>query len=61
MTASISAVDVDIVGKIDSVLKPSGGVIRADSITELTIEKDKVDLSKTKIIYRQDDPKCICA
>lgn len=58
-----STVDADIVGKIDSVLNPSGGVIRADSITELTIEKDKVDPNKTKIICRQDKPKfsCVCA
>ncbi|MCH5191535.1 MAG: DUF3737 family protein [Oscillospiraceae bacterium] len=48
-----STVDADIVGKIDSVLNPSGGIIRADSIAELTIEKDKVDPDKTKIICRQ--------
>ena len=55
--------DADIVGKIDSVLNPPGGVIRADVIAELTIEKDKVDPAKTKIIYRQDEPKsaCVCA
>lgn len=45
-------VDADIVGKIDSVLNPSGGTIRAGSIGELIIEKDKVDPEKTKIIYR---------
>ena len=58
-----STVDADIVGKIDSVLNPSGGVIRADEIGELTIEKDKVDPAKTRIIYRQDEPKpmCVCA
>ena len=58
-----STVDADIVGKIDSVLNPSGGIIRADSIAELTIEKDKVDPDKTKIICRQDvtRAKCICA
>ena len=57
-----STVDADIVGKIDSVLNPSGGVIRADSIDELTIEKDKVDPNKTKIICRQETPKssCVC-
>ena len=56
-----STVDADIVGKIDSVLNPSGGIIRADSIAELTIEKDKVDPAKTKIICRQDGSKCVCA
>ena len=58
-----STVDADIVGEIDSVMNPSGGVIRADSIAELIIEKDKVNPDKTKIICRQDEakPKCICA
>jgi hypothetical protein len=49
-----STVDADITGKIDSVLNPSGGVIRADSIAELKIEKDKVDPDKTTIICRQE-------
>ena len=48
-----STVDADIVGKIDSVLNPSGGVIRAEAIGELTIEKDQVDPGKTNIIYRK--------
>ena len=52
-----STVDADIVGKIDSVLNPSGGVIRADYIDELMIEKDKVDPGKTRIICRQEEPK----
>lgn len=56
-----STVDADIVGKIESVLNPSGGVIRADAIAELIIEKDKVDPDKTKIIYKQDDTKSTCA
>ena len=58
-----STVDADIVGKIDSVFNPSGGIIRADSIAELTIKKDKVDPGKTKIICRQDGAKstCVCA
>ena len=47
-----STVDADIVGKIDSVLNPSGGTIRADFIEELTVEADKVDPGKTKIILR---------
>ena len=48
-----STVDADIVGTIDSVFNPSGGIIRADHINELTVEKDMVDPSKTKIICRQ--------
>ena len=54
-----STVDADIVGKIDSVLNPSGGVIRADYIDELMIEKDKVDPGKTRIICRQEEPKAV--
>ncbi len=45
-----SSVDAQITGKIDSVMNPSSGVIRADAIGELIIEKDKVDPEKTKII-----------
>ena len=47
-----STVDADINGKVDSVLNPKGGIIRADHIDELIIEKDKVDPSATKIIVR---------
>ena len=49
-----STVDAEITGKIDSVMNPSGGVIRADSIDELIIEKDKVDPEKTRIICRRE-------
>ena len=48
-----STVDAQIEGSIESVLNPSGGVIQADAIGELVIEKDKVDPTKTKIICRQ--------
>lgn len=47
-----STVDVQIQGKIDSVLNPSGGTIRADAIGELVVEKDKVNPEKTRIICR---------
>ncbi|MCM1536877.1 MAG: DUF3737 family protein [bacterium] len=50
-----STVDAEIDGKIDSVLNPSGGTIRADKIGELKIEKDKVDPAKTKIICRKEE------
>ena len=58
-----SSVDADIVGKIDSVMNPTSGVIIADSIDELIIEKDKIDPTKTKIICRKDEKKspCECA
>lgn len=51
-----SAVDADIVGKIDSVFNPSQGTIRADFIDELTIEPSRVDPSRTKVVVRQTKP-----
>ncbi len=53
-----STVDVQIDGKIDSVLNPSGGRICADSIGELILEKDKVDSEKTRIICKADAWEC---
>ena len=47
-----STVDADISSKIDSVINPAGGIIKADHIDELIIEKDKVDVNKTKIVVR---------
>lgn len=49
-----STVDVEIDGKIDSVMNPSGGTIQADYIEELIIEKDKVNPDKTVITCRMD-------
>lgn len=49
-----STVDAEINGKIDSVMNPSGGSIRADYIKELIIEKDKVDPDKTVITCSMD-------
>lgn len=45
-----STVDAEIKGKVDSILNPAGGVIRADAIGELIMEKEKVDPEKTEII-----------
>ena len=58
-----STVDADIRGKINSVLNPSGGTIRAEHIGDLIIEKDKIDPSKTKIICSDVDheKQCACA
>lgn len=47
-----STVDAEIEGHIDSVKNPISGSITADSIGELIMEEDKVDVSKTKIIIR---------
>ena len=49
-----STVDVEIDGKIDSVMNPTGGSIRADYIKELIIEKDEVDPDKTVITCTKD-------
>ncbi len=48
-----STVDAEITTKIDSVINPTSGTIKADSIGELILEKDKIDPSKTKIIVRE--------
>lgn len=45
-----SSCDVQITGKVDSVLNPAGGSIKADRIGTLILQKDKIDISKTKII-----------
>ncbi|MCD7709472.1 MAG: DUF3737 family protein [Clostridiales bacterium] len=47
-----STVDADISGKIDSVMNPTSGMIKADSIGELILQKDRIDPAKTKIICR---------
>lgn len=48
-----STVDAEITGKVDSVINPSGGTIRAESIGELILEKDKIDPDKTRIICKE--------
>lgn len=50
-----STVDADIIGNVDSVKNPTRSVIRVDSIGELIIEKDKVNVDDTQIII-----KCPC-
>lgn len=45
-------VDAEITGTIDSVFNPKSGTIRADRIAELTVDKSRVDPSKTKIICK---------
>ena len=47
-----SSVDADIIGSIDSVINPSSGIIRADSIGELIMQPEEVDVNKTTIITR---------
>ena len=45
-----TTVNADIKGKVESVLNPKSGTIKADCINKLTLEEDKVDSSKTEII-----------
>lgn len=45
-----STVDVEVQGKIDSVMNPASGMIRADAIGELIMEKEKIDPGKTQIV-----------
>lgn len=49
-----ATVEADIDGHIDSVMNPTGGSIRADSIGELIMERDRVDPSRTTIICRRE-------
>lgn len=48
-----SDVDAEITGNITSVMNPKSGTIKADSIGTLILQKDMVDLSKTKIICNE--------
>ncbi|MCD8348524.1 MAG: DUF3737 family protein [Lachnospiraceae bacterium] len=48
-----STVNAEIDSHIDSVLNPSGGIIRAESIGELIMERDKIDPEKTTIICKR--------
>lgn len=45
-----STVEAEIDGEITSVMNPAGGFIKADSIGELIMEKDKINPDKTRII-----------
>ena len=45
-----NTVDAQISNRVDSVMNPSGGTIRAKEIKTLIMEKDRVDVNKTKII-----------
>ncbi len=58
-----STVEADITGSVDSVINPSAGSITADSIGELILERDKVDVDKVRIVCREkpEQPvKCAC-
>ncbi len=44
-----SNVDVEVIGEVDSVLNPAGGVIKADVIGELIMDGRKITIDQTKI------------
>lgn len=44
-----SQADVEIVGQVDSVFNPKGGIIRADRIGELIMDGRRVKIDQTKI------------
>lgn len=50
-----SDVDVQINGKVDSVINPSSGTIRAGHIDELIMDKDRIDPKRTSIILTGRD------
>ena len=52
-----SSVEATIDSKIDSVLNPKEGTIKAESIGELILEKDQIDPEKTNIICSSIDKK----
>lgn len=43
-------ISVEIKGGIDSVKNPAGGLIRAESIGEIIMENENVDVTRTKIV-----------
>ena len=47
-----STVKAQIDSRVDSVLNPAGGIIRAQSIGELILEKDRIDPEKTVILCK---------
>lgn len=48
-----STVDVEVDGTIESIKNPSAGVIKADKINELILEKQEIDPSRTTIIVNE--------
>jgi hypothetical protein len=44
-----SSVEADITTRVESVLNPKSGMIKAEEIGELIIEQDRIDPAKTKI------------
>lgn len=47
-----SSVDAKVIGKVDSIKNPLCGRIECDSVSELIMEDDKVDTSKTTLVIK---------
>lgn len=45
-----SEVDAEVVGKVDSIINPKCGTIKADAIGDLILEKDKIKIEDTQIL-----------
>ena len=52
-----SQADVEIIGEVDSVFNPKGGIIRADRIGELIMDGRRVKIDQTKIEAEAIDKK----
>ena len=50
-----ATVEAEITSKVDSVLNPTSGTIKAEEIGELIIEPDKIDPGKTHILCEKID------
>lgn len=48
-----STVEAEIVGKVDSVVNPSGGTVTADEFGEVTLDDRYIDPTKTKIVVNK--------
>ena len=48
-----SQADVEIIGQVDSVFNPKGGIIKADKIGELIMDGRRVKIDQTKILAEE--------
>jgi len=47
-----STVDADLIGPVDSIINPTSGVIRCDSVRDLTLDPARIDPAKVQIVTR---------
>lgn len=55
-----STVHAEIDSRIDSIMNPTSGIIHAESIGELIMERDKIDPEKTTIVCKQEAASADC-